>query len=116
MLDPARNTIRPWYDRDADGTARVPPPSCPTYFGGPVPYVKTMIRERGDRGYHAASAAYHAVAVVLATVLSPWLAAPFGWFLVRAVVLPWRRLPIMTVGLIEVANSVLVLGFLAALR
>jgi hypothetical protein len=89
---------------------------CLLYFGGTVPYVKTMIRERGDRGYHIASVTYHAVAAVLATVVSPWFAAPFGWFLVRAVVLPWRRLPIMTVGLIEVANSVVVLGFLAATR
>lgn len=89
---------------------------CLLYFGGTVPYVKTMIRERGDRGYRLASAGYHGAAVVLATVVSGWLAAPFAWFLVRAVVLPRRQLPIMTVGLIEVANSLLVLGFLAAIR
>ena len=44
------------------------------YFLGTVVYVKTMIRERGRRGYVAASVAYHllGVAAAAASVASGW--------------------------------------------
>ena len=79
---------------------------CAAYFLGTVLFVKTMIRERDDPAYRRWSAGYHVVALVLAGWLSPWAGALFAWLLVRAVVLPGRRLSPKQVGLIEIANSV----------
>lgn len=45
-----------------------------TYFLGTIFYVKTMIRERGDRGFLALSVGYHALVTLLAA-----LAAGAGW-------------------------------------
>lgn len=39
------------------------------YFFGTVRYVKTMIRERGRRGYVVASVGYHALITAVALVL-----------------------------------------------
>ena len=78
------------------------------YFAGTVPYVKTMIRERGHIGYYRASVGFHVVALVLATLVSWWLAVPFVLLLARAALLPRHRLRPLTVGLVEIANSALV--------
>lgn len=79
------------------------------YFTGTVLYVKTMIRERGERGYLVASIGYHAAAVVPAALLAWPLAVPFGWFLMRAAWFPRRQLTPEQVGLIEIANCLLLL-------
>jgi hypothetical protein len=79
------------------------------YFVGTVLYVKTMIRERGERGYLVASVGYHAVAVLPATVLAWPLAVPFGWFLTRAAWFPRRQLTPKQVGFVEIANCVVLL-------
>ncbi len=88
--------------------------ACLLYFAGTVLYVKTVIRERGDRRYLAASLAFHAVAVVASAALSPWLVPVFGWFLLRAAVLPGRGPAVRRVGLIEVVGSIALLLSLAA--
>jgi hypothetical protein len=88
--------------------------ACLSYFAGTALFVKTMIRERGDPAYRRWSVGYHAAALVLATWLGPALGVLFGWLLVRAWLLPGRRagpgrLAPRQVGLIEVANSLLLL-------
>jgi hypothetical protein len=86
------------------------------YFAGTVLYVKTMIRERGSRGYWWASGIYHAVCVGLAAVLDPWLTLPFAWYLARAIILPARRLRPAIIGALEVLGSVALLIAIATLR
>ena len=85
------------------------------YLAGTVFYVKNMIRERGSRVHHVVSVAFHVGALAASLAVSPWLAFPFAWFLVRAVVLPRFALKVPVVGAIEVANSLVLLAFLLAL-
>ena len=85
------------------------------YFVGTVVYVKTMIRERGKRGWVVGSVAYHALAALIALAgwvagvptSLPWLALLFAAATVRAVVLPRvaqrRTITPLVVGLIEIA-------------
>ncbi|MFD4243796.1 YwiC-like family protein [Streptomyces sp. NPDC058525] len=80
-----------------------PAAACLLYFAGTVPYVKTMIRERNSRAYRVGSVAYHALALVAAACLSPWLALPFTAYLTRAATLPGRALRVPVVGAIELA-------------
>lgn len=89
--------------------------ACLLYFGGTVPYVKTMIRERNSRAYHRGSVACHAVALALAAALSPWLAIPFGAYLARAIALPGRGLKVPVVGAVELAASSALLASLLLL-
>lgn len=84
------------------------------YLAGSVFYVKTMIREHGSRAHYVVSVAFHVGALAAATGVSPWLAIPFAWFLVRAALLPRFALRVPVVGAIEVANSLVLLGFLVA--
>ncbi|MFD0358023.1 YwiC-like family protein [Streptomyces sp. NPDC127110] len=77
--------------------------ACLLYFAGTVPYVKTMIRERGSRAYRRGSVAYHAAALALAALLSPWLALPFAAYLARAAALPGRPLRPAVIGATELA-------------
>ena len=86
------------------------------YFVGTVLYVKTMIRERGDRGYLRASIGFHAAAVPVAAMLSPALAGPFLLFLCRAVWLPRRPMTPRRVGFLEIANCVLLVAVIAISR
>ncbi|MEV5694359.1 YwiC-like family protein [Micromonospora globbae] len=80
------------------------------YLAGTVLYVKTMIRERGSTTYLCASIAYHLAALVAATLLDVLLAPVFLVLLVRAAVLPARRLRPAQVGVIEIVCSLLVLA------
>lgn len=93
-----------------------PPPAgyrtfvlCVGYFAGTVFYVKTMIRERGNPTYHRWSVGFHVLALGGAAWLSPWAGLLFAWLLVRAVFLPGLGLTAKQVGIVEVANSVLLL-------
>jgi len=74
------------------------------YFLGTVPYVKTLIRDRGDRAVLAVSVGYHAVLLAAALVAvgvavatggdvarAATLAAVAAMLLVRAVLVPRRR-------------------------
>ena len=85
------------------------------YFAGTAFYVKTMIRERGSRGWLAASIAWH-VGALGATLLA-WPGA--AWLmvvaLVRAVVVPWKwpRLSAAQIGAGEVVVSALLAVVLA---
>jgi hypothetical protein len=81
------------------------------YFAGTVFYVKTMIRERGSVAYYRASVAVHAVSALVVSAVSPWLTALFAWLLLRAALMPRlaarARVRPMQVGLVELANAVL---------
>ncbi|WAL97720.1 YwiC-like family protein [Streptomyces sp. Je 1-369] len=94
---------------------RRPALACLLFFAGTVPYVKTMIRERDSRAYYRASVTYHALAVPVAYVLSPWLAVLFAAYLVRAAVLPGKGLKVPVVGAVEVMGAVLLLAGLLVL-
>lgn len=93
------------------------------YFFGTVLYVKTNIRERGSRGYLAASVLWHAGATALAlagtllTGLAWWWPAFFALTTVRAAVVP-RLTPAWTpkrIGFLEVGfSSAALLGVLVA--
>lgn len=97
----------------AAGPLMWPALACLLYFSGTVLYVKTMIRERGEAAFLRASTAFHAVALPLATAICVWLFAPFTVYLLRAVLLPRRRLSVQAVGLIEVACSLALVAALA---
>lgn len=85
--------------------------ACTTYFFGTVLVVKTMIRERGSRGYLAASIGYHAASAVLFALLGhPALGLFFTVCTVRAALLPYLaarglRLRPMHIGLVEIVLS-----------
>jgi len=77
------------------------------YFGGTVLYVKSLIRDRGNRAVHAASVVYHALVTVPAALAQPWLGAVFALLTVRAAVVPhlWPGLAARWIGLGEVVAS-----------
>ncbi|WP_196717004.1 YwiC-like family protein [Actinomyces trachealis] len=99
--------------------------SVALYFGGTVPYVKTMIRERFNRGLLVASVAAHTLVAAVALELAATGFLNWGHALlwvglaVRAWLLPhlqWRRLrakqrPLAsrTIGIIEIVVCVLFL-------
>ncbi len=89
--------------------AWAPALACLLYFGGTVPYVKTMIRERNSRAHYRGSVSFHAAALAVAACLSPWLALPFTAYLARAAALPGRGLRVGVVGATELAASLLLL-------
>lgn len=84
------------------------------YFTGTVVYVKTMIRKRGSTGYRRASITYHIAALGVAVWLGPAVTAVFALLLARAWVLPGRPLAPKHVGLLEIANCLLLLAAVAA--
>lgn len=85
------------------------------YLVGTVLFVKTMIRERGDKTFLRASIGYHAGSTVVAGLVSwPW-AILFAWFGVRAAWLPHRAMTPKSVGLVEIGSCVALLGTIAVL-
>lgn len=94
---------------------------CVAYFTGTAFYVKTMIRERSNVTYRWWSVTYHAFALLivgaLALVGGGWtglaLVVLFGWFLLRAWLLPGRGLAPKQVGFIEIGNCLLLLAAIA---
>ncbi|MFF3064237.1 YwiC-like family protein [Oerskovia sp. NPDC057915] len=86
------------------------------YFAGTILYVKTLIRERGERSYLVASIVYHLAAGVVASAalaaagLVWWPAAVlFAGLTVRASWVPRTEATPMQFGMGEVAASVLVM-------
>ncbi|MBW3093822.1 YwiC-like family protein [Bifidobacterium sp. 64T4] len=78
---------------------------------GSVLFVKTMIRERGNTKYLAASWAWHAVAVAIASAVHmPMLTVLSALLLIRAVVMPLlakhRTVRPLHTGLVEFASSI----------
>ena len=87
------------------------------YFSGTVFYVKTVIRERDNPGFHWLSGLYHALALVVVAAVfglvendgTAWpLLLVFALLLARAVVVPPYRPTPKQVGIAEVAATVAV--------
>lgn len=78
------------------------------YFGGTVLYVKSVIRERGNRRYLALSVGCHAVATLCALAVSPALALVFVLLTVRAAVVPQLHLRPVQIGVGEIASTLAV--------
>lgn len=78
------------------------------YFLGTVFYVKSAIRRRDDRAFHAISVAYHAAA----TAATTWLSVPVGMVFValtvRAAVVPPRRPSPKALGIGEIVATAVV--------
>jgi hypothetical protein len=78
------------------------------YFFGTVLYVKTVIREKHNPRYHAASVVYHALLPAAAAAFRIWpLALVAVPLLLRAVLMPRANPNVKTVGMLEFANAVL---------
>lgn len=83
-----------------------------TYLFGTVFYVKTMIRERGDATWLAASLIWHGSGVVLAAALAATQLVGWVWpvfflaALARAALVPWfgrvNRVKPLTIGVLEI--------------
>jgi hypothetical protein len=95
------------------------------YLVGTVLVVRSVIRERGNRGFVALSVGFHAAFLVVAVVTLPWpYAACAAGLLARAVALPvverWRAgtsrpLRPVQVGIVEiVASAAIVVAAFAA--
>ncbi len=90
------------------------------YFFGTVLYVKTNIRERGSRAFHAVSVGWHAAATLACVALAVALAWPWWWaafFAVttaRAALVPSRHWTARRIGVVEsLLCVVLVVAFVA---
>jgi hypothetical protein len=77
------------------------------YFVGTALYVKTMIRERGNRAMYVASVTYHAALAVAALWLLPPVGLLFAVLTARAAIVPWRwpSARPLVIGLGEIAAS-----------
>lgn len=78
------------------------------YFAGTVLYVKTMIRNRGDRRRYALSVAYHVVVCVPAAAVNPWLGLLFVALALRSAIVPqrWPGLTPAALGAGEIVASI----------
>lgn len=78
------------------------------YFAGTVLYVKTMIRDRGDRRRYALSVAYHAMVCVPAAAVNPWFGLLFVALALRSAVVPkrWPGLTPAAIGAGEIVASI----------
>lgn len=77
------------------------------YFIGTALYVKTMLRERGNRYYYYASVLYHIVILGLISWINIGLVISFAVLLIRAVILPYFQFKSKHVGIIEIGLALL---------
>lgn len=77
------------------------------YFAGTVLYVKSMIRNRGDRAWYRLSVGYHVAVCVPAIAAGAWLGALFAVFAIRAALVPraWPKLTPPMLGVGEIVAS-----------
>jgi hypothetical protein len=79
---------------------------CLLFFLGSTFYVKTMIREKRNPMYKWLSWGYHAILIVgLVAIGYPLLVLAYVPSVVRAVYLYGKSLPIMKLGILEIANA-----------
>ncbi|TEA81604.1 YwiC-like family protein [Bacillus thuringiensis] len=76
------------------------------YFLGSTFYVKTMIREKNNPKYRLISWGYHIVLTIIIFVINPWCSLIFIPSVIRAIVLYGKKISIIKVGILEIANSV----------
>jgi len=79
------------------------------YFWGTIPYVKTMIRERGKAGWYIASVVYHCAIIVPAFLVNWWLGGFAVLIAARAALVPklFSRSKPKQIGVAEVVLTVL---------
>lgn len=77
------------------------------YFVGTALYVKTVIRERNNPRYYAASVLYHLVIVLMVVWIKLLLLIPFIIFLIRAIWLPMLGIKAKQSGIGEIFFSIL---------
>lgn len=83
------------------------------FFVGTTLYVKSMLRERKNPRYLRASIIYHGFCVLPFLFLNlNWLALAYGVPLLRAVLLPQKKLSVKQVGLTEFLISAMFFAFL----
>lgn len=80
------------------------------YFVGTVLYVKTLIRERGNRRYWWLSVGHHVVAAAALTSVSPGLGVVFAVLAVRAAVVPRLGPTPKQAGIAEIGATVAVVA------
>ena len=87
------------------------------YLVGTALYVKTMIRERGNRAMYAASVAYHLGVAALFAWWLPFVGAFLAVMAVRACLVPrhWPRARPASIGVAEVVSSVALAAILLTL-
>ena len=107
-----------WLPGASDGAAWAVAGLVLVYFFGTALYVKTMIRDRGDRRRYIESVGYHALACAPAFAWSPWAGVLFLALAVRAGLVPrlWPRATPRAVGLGEILASVAIALVLVAAR
>ena len=78
------------------------------YFWGTIPYVKTMIRERGKTRWYVGSVVYHCALIVPAFLVNGWVGAFSIALAARAAAVPklWPRAKPKAIGIAEVAGTV----------
>ena len=82
------------------------------YFLGTIPYIKTMIRERGHKGWYIGSVAYHGCLIVLAVLTLQTALIGFAVLIcARAAVVPkvWPRAKPKFIGIGEMTGTVIIL-------
>ncbi|WJQ13339.1 YwiC-like family protein [Geobacillus stearothermophilus] len=76
------------------------------FFIGSTFYVKTMIREKKNERYKWLSWGYHALLIVgLIAIGEPFAVLAYAPSVIRAVYLYGKSLPIMKLGILEIANA-----------
>lgn len=97
-----------WLPGAGSGAAWLLAAAVFAYLAGAALYVKTMIRERGNRAMYRTSVAYHAVVAPLFLLWLPAVGAFFAVLAVRAALVPrrWPKARPMAIGLGELAASV----------
>lgn len=82
------------------------------YFLGTAVYVKTIIREKHNPKYYWFSIGYHAALLAAAAFFYPLLlSVPLVVLLVRTIWSPRVKLTVKQFGMLEIAYSVIVTGF-----
>jgi len=86
------------------------------YFWGTIPYVKTMIRERGKHGWYIGSVAYHCALIVPAFLINRWIGCFAVIAAARAAVVPklWPKAKPRQIGIAEVMGTVALIVLLVA--
>ncbi|HOB05195.1 MAG TPA: YwiC-like family protein [Propionibacteriaceae bacterium] len=101
-----------------DATTTVAVAAAFAYFTGTILYVKTILRERGKRGWLVASVGFHAAATLVAGggawmgggAVLVWLTGFFAVCTARAVLVPWlaTRHPVTAkaIGMAEIGVTI----------
>ncbi|MCL2782789.1 MAG: hypothetical protein FWD80_02280, partial [Propionibacteriaceae bacterium] len=89
------------------------------YFWGTIPYIKTMIRQRGSKSWYIGSVVYHLGMVGLACLtMNAWLVAFSVLVTARAAVVPklWPRAKPKFIGIGEMTGTVMIILIICLTR